>query len=231
MRNLKDADGTTIPAPPGFALYRDEILTRHPGDREAAAPTSSQIFNDAPAGRDRRAATSTSPGTSPSRATQQHHRADAARSATTRSPSSATRPRATGSMQGHAPDFTITDVKTVDEPRPTRPRPAVTGATPSERPRGHRDLPGAVLPRPDRLPAGLQVQPRRRRPAACRRPGNFYTARFTCNIPRSAVTETAPGRLRRRPPGPPLDVRARPVRRRHRGPHDQRPPARQRRTA
>ena len=53
----------------------------------------------------------------------------------------------------------------------------------------------------------------------------FYDARFTCNIPRSAVR---PGHRRRHCPGSDVDVRARAVRRLHRGAHPRRPHARQR---
>ena len=47
-------------------------------------------------------------------------------------------------------------------------------------------------------------------------PGNFYTRDFTCNIPQSAVREQTPGPGDfGRPPGPAVDVRARAVRRLH----------------
>ena len=68
-------------------------------------------------------------------------------------------------------------------------------------------------------PPGTQVQPRRRRAARSGSPATRCTARFTCNIPRSAVTRPGRRRLGRRPSGAALDVRARPVRRLHRGPH------------
>ncbi len=87
-----------------------------------------------------------------------------------------------GVREGHAPAFNITSV--VDFPTPG------TGAG-SRTSHDRGDVHRALLPEPGRLPDRLAFDldanglPKRI-------PGNTYAARFGCNIPRSAVTESAP---------------------------------------
>ena len=149
------------------------------------------------------------------------HRADAVDSRSTPTPSSAT-PLPTTGLQGNAPDFTITDVLTKDDP--TNPPHdhgvenirEVTGTykVPCYLSTGCSNGSGVYPPGAkydldsNGLPQQTGDDARRASPATSRgRPS-----------PRPARDR----RLRRRPHGPPVDVRPRPLRRLHRGPHGQR---------
>ncbi|HEX3562682.1 MAG TPA: hypothetical protein VHU24_07570 [Solirubrobacterales bacterium] len=185
MRNLKDASGNTIPAPPGFALYRDDVKTDVPAIEDRRAHFDELLTNLKQSGIPRGdlydawdfTVASTTNITQRMLSIRDRGLADLGD----------TTP-GDGTMQGSAPDFTITNVQTVDDPsNPLTGSHAsqnvreVTGtyqvpcflSTPGCTPGGHFNL-GA-----DGLPV--------------RTPGNFQTARFTCNIPLSAVTETSPG--------------------------------------
>jgi hypothetical protein len=185
MRNLKDASGNVIPAPPGFALYRDGVTTDVPAIESRRAHFD-EIFSklqQAGIGRgdlyDAWDFTVASTTNITQRMLSIRDRGLAALGDTT---------PGDGVMQGSAPSFTVTDVKTVDDP--TNP---LTGSHATENVRevtGTYQVP-CFLNSPgcapggqfDLGPDGLPKQT----------PGNFQTARFTCNIPKSAVTETSPG--------------------------------------
>jgi hypothetical protein len=185
MRNLRDAAGNTIAAPPGFALYRDGVKTDVP-EIESRRSHFEELFSKlqgAGIGRDDLydawdfTVASTSNITKRMLSIRDRGLADLGD----------TTP-GDGVMQGDAPSFTVTDVKTVDDP--TNP---LTGSHADQNVRevtGTYQVP-CFLDQPGCVPGskfdiGSDGLPQRT-------PGNFQTARFTCNIPLSAVTETSPG--------------------------------------
>jgi hypothetical protein len=185
MRNLKDAAGNAIQAPPGFALYRDGLTTNIPAIEQRRTHFE-ELFSKlqgAGIGRgdlyDAWDFTVASTKNITQRMLSIRDRGLADLGDTT---------PGDGIMQGSAPSFTVTDVKTVDDP--TNP---LTGSHATENVRevtGTYEVP-CFLDSPGCAPGGkfslgpdgLPVQT----------PGNFQTARFTCNIPKSAATETSPG--------------------------------------
>ena len=156
LRNLQDASGPIAPDPV-FEDYRDGTPTRRAGARGPARHME-QLFNELEeaAGIPTRATTSTSPGTSPSPASQNlseralYMRDDAFAQLGDTDLSDLQVPGAS-----EAPSFTV-DTVTTDAGRP-RDRP---------RRRGHLRRP--VLPQPPRLPAGLDSSSSSRAPT-CRR--------------------------------------------------------------
>jgi hypothetical protein len=185
MRNLRDAAGNVIPAPPGFALYRDGVKTDVPAI-EGRRAHFDEIFSklqQAGIGRGDLydawdfTVASTTNITQRMLSIRDRGLADLGDTAP-----------GDGVMQGSAPSFTVTDVKTVDDP--TNP---LTGSHATENVRevtGTYQVP-CFLNSPGCAPGGQfdlgsDGLPRQT-------PGNFQTARFTCNIPKSAVTETSPG--------------------------------------
>lgn len=185
MRDLKDSAGNTIPAPPGFALYRDGVKTDVPGI-ESRRPHFDEILADLQAAGIPRAnlydawdftVASTSNITQRMLSIRDRGLVDLGD----------TTP-GDGNMDGVSPSFTVTDVKTVDDP--TNP---LTGSHASQNVRevtGTYQVP-CFLSTPGCAPGGqFNLGPDG---LPIRTPGNFQTARFTCNIPLSAVTETSPG--------------------------------------
>jgi hypothetical protein len=189
LRNLKDASGATIPAPPGFALYRDGVQTDVAAIEQRRAHFD-EIFSklqSAGIGRgdlyDAWDFTVASTPNLTQRMLSIRDRGLADLGDNT---------PGDGVMQGGAPPFTITDVKTVDAP--VNP---LTGSHATENVRevtGTYEVPcflssgcsnGSGVYQPggvfDLGPNGLPQQ------------HGTMTARFTCNIPKSAVTETSPG--------------------------------------
>ncbi len=185
MRNLKDSSGNTIPAPPGFALYRDGVTTDVPAIESRRAHFDEILSKLEQSGIPRGdlynawdfTVASTTNITQRMLSIRDRGLADLGD----------TTP-GDGVMQGSAPAFTVTDVKTVDDPsNPLTGSHAsqnvreVTGtyqvpcflSTPGCTPGGHFNLGSDGLPQ--------------------QTPGNTMAARFTCNIPLSAVTETSPG--------------------------------------
>ena len=184
MRNLKDAAGNTIPAPPGFALYRDGATTDVPAIEQRRAhfedlfsklqgagiargdlydawdftvATTKNITQRMLSIRDRGLADlgDTSPGD--------------------------------GEMQGDAPGFAITNV--TDFPDTTG-----HGAQNIREVTGTYEVPcflssGCSKPSGDYQPGGQFNLGSDGLP----QPNGTMTARFTCNIPRSAVTDTGGG--------------------------------------
>jgi hypothetical protein len=188
MRDLKDSAGNTIQAPPGFALYRDGVKTDVPAVEGRRAHFDEILSKLDQAGIQRSnlydawdfTVASTQNITERMLSIRDRGLADLGDT----SPGD-------GVMQGTAPSFTITDVKTVDDP--TNPLTNHTGENVREV-TGTYEVPcflsngcsngsGTYLPGghfdlgPDGLPQAHGTM----------------TARFTCNIPLSAVTETSAG--------------------------------------
>ena len=108
LRDLRDAPAAADPAGAGVPRLPRRRSRPRPGRRARAARTWSRSSGRC-AGRDRPPRPLTWPGTSPSPASARSRR-DAARSATTPSPGSATRDLADRRSQGTAPPFTIDQV-------------------------------------------------------------------------------------------------------------------------
>ncbi|MGA8218381.1 MAG: hypothetical protein WB771_07430 [Solirubrobacterales bacterium] len=180
MRDLKDASGNVIPAPPGFALYRDGVKTDVPSIESRRGRFDEILSKLQQAGIAKGnlydawdfTVASTPNITQRMLSIRDRGLADLGDNTP-----------GDGTMQGSAPAFTVTD--TTDFPTATgngvENIREVTGtyqvpcflSTPGCAPGGHFNL------GPDGLPQQT--------------PSNTMTARFTCNIPRSAVTETSPG--------------------------------------
>ncbi len=190
MRDLKDSAGNTISAPPGFALYRDGVKT------DVSAIESRRPHFDEILGKLQQAGipkanlydawdftvASTPNITQRMLSIRDRGLADLGDN----SPGD-------GNMQGSAPSFTVTDVKTVDDPGNP-----LTGSHASQ---NVREVTGTYQV-PCFLSSGCSDSG-----TGDYRPGGQFnlgsdglpqqngtmTARFTCNIPLSAVTETSPG--------------------------------------
>ena len=189
MRNLKDASGNLIPAPPGFALYRDAVQTDVPSI-ESRRGHFDEIFSKLQAAGIARGdlydawdftVASTPNITQRMLSIRDQGLADLGD----------TTP-GDGNMQGNAPAFTVTSVLTKDD-----------GTNPLNN--GHeaqsvREVTGTYQV-PCFLSSGCSNG------SGVYQPGGHFnldsngvpqqngtmTARFTCNIPLSAVTETSPG--------------------------------------
>jgi hypothetical protein len=184
MRNLKDASGATIPAPPGFALYRDGLQTNVSAIEQRRAHFDEILSKLQGAGIDRGSlydawdftVASTPNLTQRMLSIRDRGLADLGDN----SPGD-------GTMQGNAPDFTVTNV--TDFPTATghgvENIREVTGTyeVPCFLSSGCSNSGGGYEPG-GRFDLGSDGLPQ---------PNGTMTARFTCNIPRSAVTETSPG--------------------------------------
>jgi hypothetical protein len=184
MRNLKDASGATIPAPPGFALYRDGLQTNVSAIEQRRAHFDEILSKLQGAGIDRGSlydawdftVASTPNLTQRMLSIRDRGLADLGDN----SPGD-------GTMQGNAPDFTVTNV--TDFPTATghgvENIREVTGTyeVPCFLSSGCSNSGGEYEPG-GRFDLGSDGLPQ---------PNGTMTARFTCNIPRSAVTETSPG--------------------------------------
>jgi hypothetical protein len=185
MRDLKDSSGNTIQAPPGFALYRDGVKTDVAGIESRRGHFDELLGKLQQAGipkanlYDAWDFTVASTPNITQRMLSIRDRGLADLGDTT---------PGDGTMDGNAPSFTITDVKTVDA--------AVNPLTGSHATQNVREVTGTYqvpcfLNSPNCAPGGqFNLGPDG---LPQRTPGNFQTARFTCNIPLSAVTETSPG--------------------------------------
>ncbi|MGE5156485.1 MAG: hypothetical protein ACM3JP_03195, partial [Betaproteobacteria bacterium] len=194
MRNLKDANGNLIPAPPGFALYRDGVTTDVPaieGRRAHFDELFTKLQQAGIARGDLYDAWDFTVASTPNitqRMLSIRDRGLADLGDTT---------PGDGTMQGSAPSFTVTDMKTVDEPSPGTGHEALTGSHASQ---NVREVTGTYQV-PCFLSSGCSNG------SGVYQPGGHFnldsnglpqqngtmTARFTCNIPLSAVTETSPG--------------------------------------
>jgi hypothetical protein len=184
LRNLKDASGATIPAPPGFALYRDGVQTNDSAIEQRRAHFDEILSKLQGAGIDRASlydawdftVASTPNLTQRMLSIRDRGLADLGDT----SPGN-------GTMEGDAPDFQVTGI--TDFPTATghgvENIREVTGTyqVPCFLSSGCSDSGGAYVPGGhfDLNSDGVPVQ------------HGTMTARFTCNIPRSAVTETSPG--------------------------------------
>ncbi len=189
MRNLKDASGNVIPAPPGFALYRDGVTTDVPAIESRRAHFDELFSKLQQAGIARGDLYGTWDFTVAStpnitnRMLSIRDRGLAALGDNT---------PGDGTMQGNAPDFTVTSVLTKDDPT----NPLNNG----HEAQNVREVTGTYQV-PCYLSSGCSNG------SGVYQPGGHFnldsngvpqqngtmTARFTCNIPLSAVTETSPG--------------------------------------
>ena len=194
MRDLQDRRRAEDPGAARVRPLPGRPEDEHPGDRAAPRSTSTRSSRRSrtPASS---AATSTTPGTSPSRAPRTSPggccsiRDNGLAQLGDNTPGD-------GIEQGHAPDFTITDVKTVDEPSPGPGHEDLAVTDPSHGVENVREVTGTFqvpcylnqvgCPSGSRFNLGADGLPHQT-------PGNFYTANFTCNIPQSAVHEQTPG--------------------------------------
>jgi hypothetical protein len=189
MRNLEDASGNPIPAPPGFALYRDGVQT-NVASIESRRAHFDEIFSKLQAAGIGRGdlydawdftVASTPNITQRMLSIRDQGLADLGDN----SPGD-------GNMQGNAPSFTVTSVLTKDD-----------GTNPLNN--GHeaqnvREVTGTYQV-PCFLSSGCSngsgvYQPGGHfnlGPNGLPQQNGTMTARFTCNIPLSAVTETSPG--------------------------------------
>jgi hypothetical protein len=183
VRNLKDSAGNTIPAPPGFALYRDGMTTDVPAIESRRAHFDEILSTLQQAGIARGdlydawdfTVASTTNITQRMLSIRDRGLADLGD----------TTP-GDGMMEGSAPAFTVTDIKTVDDP--SNP---LTGSHTSQNVRevtGTYQVP-CFLSTPGCAPGGQFNLGSNGLPQQ----NGMMTARFTCNIPLSAVTETSPG--------------------------------------
>ena len=185
MRDLKDSAGNTIPAPPGFALYRDGVKTdvaSIEGRRGQFDEILSKLQQAGIPSANLYDAWDFTVASTPNITQRMLSIRDRGLSDL-----GDTTP-GDGVMDGSAPSFTVTDVKTVDDV--TNP---LTGSHATQNVRevtGTYQVP-CFLSTPRCTPGGQFNLGSDGLPV--RTPGNFQTARFTCNIPLSAVTETSPG--------------------------------------
>jgi hypothetical protein len=189
MRRLKDASGDTIPAPPGFAIYRDGLATDTPAI-ESRRRHFERIFKTLKEAGIQRgdlygAWDFTVASTENITGRMLHIRDDALSQLGDDTPGD-------GIKQGRAPEFTITDVQTVNEPNPRPGHENLKQTDPSHALENVREVTGTFevpcyldqpgCPSGSRYNLGPDGLPRQM-------PGNTYTANFTCNIPRSAVRQ------------------------------------------
>lgn len=180
LRNMKLADGSTIEAPAGFRLYRDTTRTDNPVIENRRDHFES-IFEDlGSAGIDRDSLylawdfTVASTENITGRMLSIRNRAFAELGDTNLTD---------GTVQGDAPEFNVTSV--VDYPTATG-----DGVENIRKVTGTFQVPCYL--NQDGCPPGATFDlDSDQKPI--RTPGNEQTARFTCNIPRSAVTEVTPG--------------------------------------
>jgi hypothetical protein len=185
MRDLKDSSGNTITAPPGFALYRDGVKSEVPSIEERRAHFDEILSKLQQAGIPRSNLydawdfTVASTPNITQRMLSIRDRGLADLGDTT---------PGDGIMDGVSPSFTVTDVKTVDDVGNP-----LTGSHASQNVRevtGTYQVP-CFLSTPGCTPGGqFNLGPDG---LPQQTPSNMQTARFTCNIPLSAVTETSPG--------------------------------------
>jgi hypothetical protein len=185
LRNLKDASGATIPAPPGFALYRDGVQTDASAIEQRRAHFDEILSKLQGAGIDRSnlydawdfTVASTPNLTQRMLSIRDRGLADL----DDNTPGD-------GVMQGSAPPFTVTDI--TDFGTDT----TGNGAENIRQVTGTYEVPcflnsGCSDPDGNYLPGGEFDLGSDGLPQA----NGTMTARFTCNIPRSAVTDTGGG--------------------------------------
>ena len=188
LRGMKDADGNRIEAPEGFRLFRDGIPTGIPAI-ESRRSHFEQLFDElSDAGIRRRPLymawdfTVASTENITGRMLAMRNDAFAKLGDTNLTD---------GTVQGHAPDYDITSVTDF----PTTTTPSDHGEQDIREVQGTFEVP-CYMTDPD---GGGPAQPcdpgseLNLDANGVPRQNGTYTARFGCNIPRSAVTETTPG--------------------------------------
>ena len=187
MRGLRDSEGKTIPAPAGFRLYRDKIPTAYPVIEKRRAHMESLFGKLKSAGIGRSnlymAWDFTVASTTNLSERMLHIRDDALAKLGDTTPGD-------GVIDGDAPNYTITDVKTVGDPAND-----LTGSHAVENVRevtGTFDVPCYIHPDCEAASAGTFSLGSDGLPTQASGAGSVYHARFTCNIPQSAVTGTGP---------------------------------------
>ncbi len=185
LRGMKNASGAVLSAPPGFRLYRDSIPTDKPvvENRRTHFNNIFRHLQNAGIGRgglymawDFTVASERNISEAMLKI-----RNDALAQLGDTTPGD-------GVLDGVAPSYTITDVKTVGAPTPND----LTGSHAVENVRevtGTYQVP-CYLDNAGCVPGGKFTLGSDGLPV--RTPGNFQTARFTCNIPQSAVSGAYP---------------------------------------
>ena len=187
MRDLRDSEGKTIPAPAGFRLYRDKIPTAYPVIEKRRAHMEGIFSKLKSAGIGRSNLYSawdfTVASTRNLSERMLHIRDDALAKLGDTTPGD-------GVINGNAPGYTITDTKTVGDPSND-----LTGSHAVENVRevtGTFDVPCYIHPDCEAATAGRFDPGSDGLPTQATGAGSVYHARFTCNIPQSAVTGNAP---------------------------------------
>lgn len=187
MRDLKDSAGKTIPAPAGFRLYRDRIPSAFSVIEKRRSRMEGIFGKLKAAGIGRSGLYMTWDFTVASTRNiserMLHIRDDALAQLGDTTPGD-------GVIDGTPPSYTITDVKTVGDPAND-----LTGSHAVENVRevsGTFDVPCYIHPDCEAGSAGRYSPGGAGLPTQATGPGSVYHARFTCNIPQSAVTGVGP---------------------------------------
>jgi hypothetical protein len=190
LRNLKDSNGDPIAAPPGFRLYRDDIHTGISAveDRRAHFEDIFHTLKKAGIGRNSLylAWDFTVASTRNISERMLHIRDDGLAQLGDTTPGD-------GVIDGNPPNYTITDVKTADYPVDTSTDPLGSHADENVREvTGTFEVPCYIHPDCEASTAGRFSLGQDGLPTQATGPGSVYNARFTCNIPQSAVTHVGP---------------------------------------
>ncbi len=191
MRNLKTAAGDEIAAPEGFRLYRDRIPTAFPvieNRREHMNELFKRLQNSGVQRSNLYGAWDfTVASTRNLTERMLHIRDDALAQLGDTTPGD-------GVIDGDAPNYTITDVKTAAFPVNTGTDPLGSRAAQNVREvTGTVEVPCYIHPDCEAPSAGQFSNGPDGLPRQASGAGAVYNARFTCNIPQSAVTHVGPG--------------------------------------
>ena len=187
LRNLKDSAGKTIAAPAGFRLYRDRIPSAFGAIEKRRSHMEGVIAKLKSAGIGRSnlyMAWDFTVASTRNLSERMLHIRDAALAKL-----GDTTP-GDGVIDGDPPEYTITDVKTVGDPASD-----LTGGHAVENVRevtGTFEVPCYIHPDCEAPSAGQYSLDSSGLPTQASGPGSVYHARFTCNIPQSAVTHVGP---------------------------------------
>jgi hypothetical protein len=191
MRNLKDASGDEIPAPAGFRLYRDRIPTAFPAIENRRDHMNDVLKTLQSSGIQRSnlyiAWDFTVASTRNLTERMLHIRDDALAQLGDTTPGD-------GVIDGDAPNYTITEVKTANFPVDFATDPLGDHAEQNVREvTGTFEVPCYIHPDCEAPTAGQFANGPDGLPSQATGAGQVYNARFTCNIPQSAVTHVGPG--------------------------------------
>ncbi len=189
LRNMRDASGSVIPAPAGFRLYRDDIPTDKPVVEDRRSHFDDIFSHLSSAGIDRSNLYMAWDFTVASERNSSEAllkiRNDALAQLNDTTPGD-------GVVNGGVPSYTITDIRTVGDSDHDTIWHNLTGDHTVQNVRevtGTYQVP-CYLDTPGCVPGGKFTLGTDGLPI--RTPGNFQSARFTCNIPQSAVTGAFP---------------------------------------